>query len=175
MTYAELLQVVKADIVAEQVDQRILEHAAVAVAAGAGQPSCCVKRGARLDWPPLRIGKGREKKERAKSTYERTKRSRLTQLGFLGLKVMNLLKTTWAKGAMPMGAPGWPELAWNVASTCRAANSQLLSGARGSAAAAVLLLLLPVPVVVVVIIAGQQRRQGNTSRRVNIPLGFGWC
>jgi hypothetical protein len=52
-------------------------------------------------------------------TYERTKRSRLSQSGFLGLKVMNLLKRTWATGAMPMGAPGWPELAAAVASTWR--------------------------------------------------------
>lgn len=50
-------------------------------------------------------------------TYERTKRSRLTQSGFLGLKFMNLLNKTWATGAMPMGAPGWPELALEVAST----------------------------------------------------------
>lgn len=55
-----------------------------------------------------------------RNTYERTNRSRLTQSGFFGLKVMNLLNTTWATGAMPMGAPGWPELAWNVASTCKA-------------------------------------------------------
>jgi hypothetical protein len=52
-------------------------------------------------------------------TYERTKRSRLSQSGFLGLKVMNLLKRTWATGAMPIGAPGWPELAAAVASTWR--------------------------------------------------------
>jgi hypothetical protein len=32
---------------------------------------------------------------------------------------MNLLKRTWATGAMPIGAPGWPELAWKVASTWR--------------------------------------------------------
>jgi hypothetical protein len=50
-------------------------------------------------------------------TYERTKRSRLSQSGFLGLKVMNLLNRTWATGAMPIGAPGWPELAAAVAST----------------------------------------------------------
>ena len=31
-TYAEVLQVVNADVVAEQVDQRILEHASVTVA-----------------------------------------------------------------------------------------------------------------------------------------------
>lgn len=52
-------------------------------------------------------------------THDSTKRSRLTQLGFLGLKLMNLLNITWATGAIPMGAPGWPELALNVASTWR--------------------------------------------------------
>jgi hypothetical protein len=31
---------------------------------------------------------------------------------------MNLLKRTWAAGARPIGAPGWPELALEVASTC---------------------------------------------------------
>lgn len=51
-------------------------------------------------------------------THDRTNRSRLTQSGFFGLKVMNLFHRTCATGAMPMGAPGWPELAWNVASTC---------------------------------------------------------
>ena len=41
------------------------------------------------------------------------------------MKVMNLLNRTWATGAMPMGAPGWPELEWKVASTCsRASVSQ---------------------------------------------------
>lgn len=30
---------------------------------------------------------------------------------------MNLLNRTWATGAIPMGAPGWPELALKVAST----------------------------------------------------------
>ena len=39
-------------------------------------------------------------------TYDKTKRSRLSQSGFLGLKFMNLLNMTWATGAMPMGAPG---------------------------------------------------------------------
>lgn len=51
------------------------------------------------------------------STYDRTKRSRLTQSGFFGLNVMNLLKRTWATGAIPIGAPGWPEFALKVAST----------------------------------------------------------
>lgn len=50
-------------------------------------------------------------------TYDRTKRSRFTQLGFLGLKDINLLKRTWEAGARPMGAPGWPEFALVVAST----------------------------------------------------------
>jgi len=55
---------------------------------------------------------------RAKAdTYESTNLSLLTHSGFLGLKVMNLLKRTWAEGARPMGAPGWPEFALNVAST----------------------------------------------------------
>ena len=50
-------------------------------------------------------------------TYESTNRSRLSQLGLLGLKLINLLNMTWATGAIPMGAPGWPELALKVAST----------------------------------------------------------
>lgn len=77
-------------------------------------------------------------------TYERTKRSRFSHLGFLGLNFMNLLKRTWATGAMPlragvsgcrrdpessgtatyMGAPGCPELLWKVASTCGRQSSQ---------------------------------------------------
>lgn len=51
------------------------------------------------------------------STYESTKRSLLSQFGFFGLKFRNLLKRTWATGAIPMGAPGCPELAFLVAST----------------------------------------------------------
>lgn len=51
------------------------------------------------------------------STYERTKRSLFSQSGFFGLKFMNLLKRTWATGAIPIGAPGCPELALRVAST----------------------------------------------------------
>jgi hypothetical protein len=54
---------------------------------------------------------------RSFKTYERTNLSRLSQWGFLGLKVMNLLNRTWATGAMPIGAPGWPEFALKVAST----------------------------------------------------------
>jgi hypothetical protein len=37
-------------------------------------------------------------------THERTKRSRLSHLGFLGLNLMILLKRTWATGAMPLGS-----------------------------------------------------------------------
>lgn len=51
------------------------------------------------------------------NTYDRTKRSLLTQSGFLGLKVINLLNRTCANGAQPIGAPGCPEFALNVAST----------------------------------------------------------
>jgi hypothetical protein len=59
------------------------------------------------------------------STHERTNRSRLSHFGFLGLKVMNLLNRTWATGAIPMGAPGWPEFALKVASTyCESIGSQ---------------------------------------------------
>jgi hypothetical protein len=50
-------------------------------------------------------------------TDERTNRSRFSQAAFLGLNVMHLLKRTWATGAIPIGAPGCPELALNVAST----------------------------------------------------------
>jgi hypothetical protein len=42
-----------------------------------------------------------------------------------------LLKTTWATGAMPIGAPGWPELAWKVASTCKTRKNQQLVSYRG--------------------------------------------
>ena len=56
-------------------------------------------------------------KTHRKSTYESTNRSRLTQSGFFGLKVMNLLKRICATGARPMGAPGCPEFALKVAST----------------------------------------------------------
>jgi hypothetical protein len=51
--------------------------------------------------------------------YERTNLSRLIQEVFLGLNFMNLLKRTWLTGAMPMGAPGWPEFAFAVISTAR--------------------------------------------------------
>ena len=50
-------------------------------------------------------------------THESMNRSRLTQSGFEGLKLMNLLNKTCATGAMPIGAPGCPEFALKVAST----------------------------------------------------------
>ena len=48
---------------------------------------------------------------------ERTNRSRSTHLGLEGECFRWRLQSTWAAGAMPMGIPGWPELAWRVAST----------------------------------------------------------
>src|SRR4051812_25750097 len=48
---------------------------------------------------------------------ERTKRSRSTQVGAWGLKRRNRLQRTKARSAMPIGAPGWPELAFSTAST----------------------------------------------------------
>lgn len=75
------------------------------------------------------------------STYESTNLSRFTHLGFLGLNFMNLLKRTCETGAMPMGAPGWPELAFAVASTCERARgqhwrlSQRVAGLGGAASA----------------------------------------
>lgn len=58
-----------------------------------------------------------DKYQRSRVAYERTNLSLLTQPGFFGLKVMNLFQRTWATGAIPMGAPGWPEFASAVAST----------------------------------------------------------
>jgi hypothetical protein len=94
----EVLQVIHGEVVAEEVEEGILEHAAVTVA---DMISIIYSF-----WQPG-------------EPYERTKRSRLAQSGFLGLKFMNLLKRTWETGAMPIGAPGWPELALKVASTAR--------------------------------------------------------
>ena len=67
----------------------ILQHAAMAVALELGERESTVGL----------AGQGQ-----AKGTYERTKRSRFNHLGFLGLNVMNLLKRTWATGAMPLRA-----------------------------------------------------------------------
>ena len=119
-TYTEVLQVVHGDGVAEEVQQSILEHAAVTVAVEGrllgvvfswGAPSSSTRAKIFLWW----VSSG----ETQAGTYERTKRSRLAQSGFLGLKFMNLLNRTWATGAIPIGAPGWPELALEVASTWR--------------------------------------------------------
>jgi hypothetical protein len=52
-------------------------------------------------------------------SHERTKRSLLIHLGFLGLNFINLLKRTWETGAMPIGAPGCPELAFEGMSTAK--------------------------------------------------------
>lgn len=70
--------------VAEEVEEGILEHAAVAVAVGAMSED--------VSW---NLGDGGD-------THERTKRSRLSQLGFLGLNLMKFFQRTWATGAMPL-------------------------------------------------------------------------
>lgn len=98
--YTEGLEVIQGQLVAEEVQQSVLQHAAVAVPIRSSSVwTISSETGSR------------------QGTYERTKRSRLTQSGFLGLKFMNLLNRTWATGAMPIGAPGWPEFALEVAST----------------------------------------------------------
>ncbi len=85
LTYAEGLQVVDGDAIAEEVQQGILQHASVSVARKDG----CVSRvGGHADERP--------------QTHERTKRSLFSHLGFFGLNFMNLLKRTWATGAMPL-------------------------------------------------------------------------
>jgi len=48
-----------------------------------------------------------------------TKRSRLMNLGFLGLNRRCLSKSAKAVGAMPMGIPGWPLDAFSTASMAR--------------------------------------------------------
>lgn len=97
-TYTEFLEVLDGQGISEEVQQSILQHASVTV----------TERkilGVIGIWVCF-IG-----------THERTNRSRFNHLGFLGLNFMYLLKRTWATGAMPMGAPGWPELLVKVAST----------------------------------------------------------
>jgi hypothetical protein len=75
ITYSESLQVIDAEVVTEEVEESILKHAAVSVTkAQNGQ------------W----MGAGRL----LQLTYERTKRSRFNQSGFLGLKFRNLLNRT---------------------------------------------------------------------------------
>lgn len=86
-TYSESLEVIDAQGIAEQVEERILEHAAVAVA-GLGRNACQshdFARGFSLCLPSKRLGNG---------TYERTNRSRFSHLGFLGLNFMNLSQRT---------------------------------------------------------------------------------
>ena len=99
-THAESFQVIERDSVAEEMKQRILEHASMTVP----------KRERRQLQPSILT---------LCTTHERTNLSRLSHFGFLGLKVMNLLNRTCAAGAKPMGAPGWPELALDVASTLK--------------------------------------------------------
>src|SRR5437762_14174448 len=50
---------------------------------------------------------------------ERMKRSRSTHFGLLGLWRRCLCHSTYAMGACPIGAPGWPELAFCTASIDR--------------------------------------------------------
>lgn len=86
-TYAESLDIIHGELVAKEMEEGILKHAAVTVAMkGGGQ------------------GNARKKTagENQDCTYDRTKRSRLSHLGFCGLNLMNLLKSTWATGAMPL-------------------------------------------------------------------------
>lgn len=82
-TYAEGLEVVDRQGVAVEMEESILEHASVAVA---GEDLSEEVRG----------------DISARDTYERTKRSRPSHLGFLGLNLMNLFQRTWATGAMPL-------------------------------------------------------------------------
>src|SRR3989338_8242270 len=50
----------------------------------------------------------------------RTKWSRLAHLGLAGLWLRKSFHRTSAMSAMPMGAPGWPDLAFLMASMLRA-------------------------------------------------------
>src|SRR6185369_10832978 len=50
---------------------------------------------------------------------ERTKRSRLNQVGLAGLWRRKRSQRTQAMGAAPMGSPGWPLLAFWMASTAK--------------------------------------------------------
>jgi hypothetical protein len=50
---------------------------------------------------------------------ERTKRSRLGQMGSAGSKRRCRCQSAYATGAMAMGVPGWPELACWTASMDR--------------------------------------------------------
>jgi hypothetical protein len=120
----EMLEVVQADAISEQMEQGILEHTSVTVAMGfVSSLTSDSRRYSGLVQPPQPAAICSELFHHqgvykiVGATHERTNRSRLSQSGFFGLNVMNLLKRTWAAGARPMGAPGWPELAAKVAST----------------------------------------------------------
>jgi hypothetical protein len=121
----EVLDVVKAERIAEEMKEGILQHASVAVAVitilavlWAEQPCSVDDSNTTRSCIYKSSHHGHRDIERVKFTHDSTNRSRLTQSGFFGLNVMNLLNKTWAAGAKPMGAPGCPELAAKVASTC---------------------------------------------------------
>lgn len=67
-----------------------MQHATVAVAVDICQPFRSVLQFGKLYSGGLGIA------------HERTKRSRFNHLVFLGLNFINLLKRTWATGAMPL-------------------------------------------------------------------------
>jgi hypothetical protein len=121
----EMFDVIEGDTVSEQMEQGILKHATVAVAV---KPLLAALLQI-ADAIPVPFDEQSWQRHNGSSsikqdvykcvkiTHESTNRSRLSQSGFFGLNVMNLLKRTWAAGARPMGAPGCPELAAKVAST----------------------------------------------------------
>ena len=122
---AERLQVVHAERVAEKVEEGVVEHDSVAVAVHS------LALGHKPVLPPTVVvshlhSYATHAVREFLLTYDSTNLSLLTQSGFFGLKVMNLFQTTWATGAIPMGAPGWPELALAVASTWETQMSALL-------------------------------------------------
>lgn len=82
-THSKGFDVVHGDGVAKQVQQGILQHAAMAVSV--------LRVSFQLFQQRVFVDGLRAK---VKYTYESTNRSLFGQLGFLGLKVMNLLKRT---------------------------------------------------------------------------------
>ena len=71
----------------------------------------------RLMSKPVRCSS--EKRSTLPWPAERTKRSRLCHPGLAGLYFIYLVQSTYAAGAIPIGMPGWPELAFCTASTDR--------------------------------------------------------
>jgi hypothetical protein len=88
------------------VEESILEHAAVTVAARELVVAYETRESRAISSCSQMAEMGRANFRWREGTYERTNRSRFNHSGFLGLKVMNLLNRTWATGAMPIGAPG---------------------------------------------------------------------